>query len=318
MGRVGIPSNSCATAGKASKAAIPPANSGNRLLSGLGSNRYDFYGWRSTNSPPTRSWESAPTTSSSVSQAAVAAKRPLAIPTASSCARSPRRACSVRCSRWSASARRCWRAGGRCAVRTILSGPRSRRPRSAGFAYWARSWLIRLVLRVRRSRRTRLRPARNGVCLGARRGDRSCGVGEGAPAAGSAPAMGRRGRYGVGGARKRGDLRARVGHPSGQHRALLFLGLLGLAAVVSLAAPWLSERQVQSAAGIWPKAPLVAYSHLDDAAKLNPLSDRAYLVEGSIALRFGDLARAEARLLAGTGARARRCLRYSGAWRDRL
>ena len=31
---------------------------------------------------------------------------------------------------------------------------------------------------------------------------------------------------------------------------------------------------------------------LSDAAKLNPLSDRAYLVEGSIALRFGDLARA--------------------------
>jgi tetratricopeptide (TPR) repeat protein len=66
-----------------------------------------------------------------------------------------------------------------------------------------------------------------------------------------------------------------------------------LATLLSLAAPWLSERQIQSAARIWPKAPLVAYSRLDEAAKLNPLSDRAYLVAGSIALRFGDLARAE-------------------------
>jgi tetratricopeptide (TPR) repeat protein len=37
----------------------------------------------------------------------------------------------------------------------------------------------------------------------------------------------------------------------------------------------------------------VAYARLNDAARLNPLSDQAYLVAGSIALRFGDLARAE-------------------------
>jgi hypothetical protein len=75
------------------------------------------------------------------------------------------------------------------------------------------------------------------------------------------------------------------------------LGAVGvaaaLAALLSLASPWLSERQIQSAAHIWPQAPLVAYSRLDDAARLNPLSDQPYLVEGSIALRFGDLARAE-------------------------
>ncbi|HEY5192268.1 MAG TPA: O-antigen ligase family protein [Solirubrobacteraceae bacterium] len=70
-------------------------------------------------------------------------------------------------------------------------------------------------------------------------------------------------------------------------------GLLALAAIASLVAPWLSERQIQSAASTWPKAPLAAYARLDDAAKLNPLSDRAYLVEGSIALRFGDFSRAE-------------------------
>jgi tetratricopeptide (TPR) repeat protein len=82
---------------------------------------------------------------------------------------------------------------------------------------------------------------------------------------------------------------ARVGQPFGR----VIAGLLGFAAAASLAAPWLSEREVQQAARIWPKAPLAAYSRLDDAAKLNPLSDRAYLVAGSIALRFGDLARAE-------------------------
>lgn len=55
----------------------------------------------------------------------------------------------------------------------------------------------------------------------------------------------------------------------------------------------MSQRQIQSAAAIWPKAPLVAYARLDDAARLNPLSDQAYLVAGSIALRFEDLTRAE-------------------------
>ncbi len=69
-------------------------------------------------------------------------------------------------------------------------------------------------------------------------------------------------------------------------------GLLALVAAASLAAPWLSERQIQSAAQIWPRAPLTAYGQLGEAAKLNPLSDRPYLVEGSIALRYGDLARA--------------------------
>jgi hypothetical protein len=66
----------------------------------------------------------------------------------------------------------------------------------------------------------------------------------------------------------------------------------GLLAAVSLAAPWLSQLEIQSAARVWPHAPLRAYARLDDAARLNPLSDEAYLVAGSIALRFGDLVRA--------------------------
>jgi hypothetical protein len=88
---------------------------------------------------------------------------------------------------------------------------------------------------------------------------------------------------------------ARVGLGPGPAPKWTFgvIGVIGAFAVLSLAAPWLSERQVQSAARIWPKAPLAAYARLDEAAKLNPLSDHAYLVAGSIALRFGDLARAE-------------------------
>jgi tetratricopeptide (TPR) repeat protein len=77
-------------------------------------------------------------------------------------------------------------------------------------------------------------------------------------------------------------------------RAGLVLGvLLTAACAVSLAAPWLSQLQLQSAAKIWTKAPRTAYARLDEAARLNPLSDGAYLVAGSIALRYGELDRAD-------------------------
>jgi tetratricopeptide (TPR) repeat protein len=66
-----------------------------------------------------------------------------------------------------------------------------------------------------------------------------------------------------------------------------------LAVAASLTLPWLSQLETQSAARVWPRAPRVAYARLDRAADLNPLSDNPYLVAGSIALRFGDLARAQ-------------------------
>jgi tetratricopeptide (TPR) repeat protein len=69
--------------------------------------------------------------------------------------------------------------------------------------------------------------------------------------------------------------------------------VLALAAAASLVAPWLSQLHVQKAARIWPTAPRTAYANLNDAARLNPLSDEPYLLAGSIALRFGDLARAD-------------------------
>jgi O-Antigen ligase/Tetratricopeptide repeat len=77
-------------------------------------------------------------------------------------------------------------------------------------------------------------------------------------------------------------------------RGALVAGMtVALAAGVSLTLPWLSQLQVQSAARVWVRAPARAYARLDDAAGLNPLSDEPYLLAGSIALRFGDLARAE-------------------------
>jgi tetratricopeptide (TPR) repeat protein len=66
-----------------------------------------------------------------------------------------------------------------------------------------------------------------------------------------------------------------------------------LAAAVSLALPWLSQLQLEHATQIWTKAPQKAYAALEDSASLNPLSDEAYLESGSIALRFDDLARAD-------------------------
>ena len=69
--------------------------------------------------------------------------------------------------------------------------------------------------------------------------------------------------------------------------------LAGVVAAASLVAPWLSRLEVQNAASIWTHAPRAAYSRLQDAAGLNPFSDEAYLVAGSIALRYGDLALAD-------------------------
>jgi tetratricopeptide (TPR) repeat protein/predicted secreted protein len=69
--------------------------------------------------------------------------------------------------------------------------------------------------------------------------------------------------------------------------------LVVLGAIWSLAAPWLSQRQVERAASVWRKDPARAYARLEEAARLNPLSDEAYLVAGSIALRYGDVARAD-------------------------
>jgi tetratricopeptide (TPR) repeat protein len=84
---------------------------------------------------------------------------------------------------------------------------------------------------------------------------------------------------------RRRSLRPRLGIAAGL--------LLALAAVLSLTGPWLSRLQIQSAANVWPTAPQTAFARLDDAARLNPLSDEALLVAGNIAVRLGDLGHAD-------------------------
>lgn len=83
---------------------------------------------------------------------------------------------------------------------------------------------------------------------------------------------------------------------AGSRRALAIAAALVLAAGVggvAFALPWLSRLQVENATRIWTTAPRAAYAKLEDAAGLNPLSAEPYLLEGSIALRFADLARAD-------------------------
>ena len=61
---------------------------------------------------------------------------------------------------------------------------------------------------------------------------------------------------------------------------------------IMLALPWLSAMYVSSATRAWGTIPGLAYSRLERAAQLAPLSSDPLEVEGSIALRRRDLARA--------------------------
>lgn len=81
---------------------------------------------------------------------------------------------------------------------------------------------------------------------------------------------------------------------TGRARILLLAGgtALVLLAALSLAAPWLSRMEVESAAKAWSKAPATAYSRLRDAAQINPLSAEPNLIGGTIALRLEELPRA--------------------------
>ena len=84
--------------------------------------------------------------------------------------------------------------------------------------------------------------------------------------------------------------------PSRRLRGPAVVGLLALALVlvVVLAAPFLAERQVQRALDTWQSDPAAAFDQLDRADSLNPLSARARVVGGTIALKLDRLPRAEA------------------------
>jgi hypothetical protein len=63
--------------------------------------------------------------------------------------------------------------------------------------------------------------------------------------------------------------------------------------VLLFGAPWLSARQVDSASASWRSDPAGAFSQIDRAARLNPLSAQPYLVGGAIASRLGDVQRVQ-------------------------
>ncbi len=118
---------------------------------------------------------------------------------------------------------------------------------------------------------------------------RASGVAEGGRASDAAATGVARGR----GATPR--RRATRGPGATRRRGLTVAGcvLVALLAIVSLGAPWLSQLEIQSAAHIWRTAPDSAYARLRTASRLNPLSDQSHLVAGSIALRYGDYVRAD-------------------------
>jgi tetratricopeptide (TPR) repeat protein len=61
-------------------------------------------------------------------------------------------------------------------------------------------------------------------------------------------------------------------------------------AAVSYALPALAAREIERAARRWDRDPAEALTMLDRARHLNPLTDRADLVAGALALRSGDRA----------------------------
>lgn len=83
---------------------------------------------------------------------------------------------------------------------------------------------------------------------------------------------------------------------SGRGAVAARAGGVALVVVVgaSFALPWLAEREVARATDTWRTSPDAAYNRLDRAAKLNLLSARPHLAEGTIAVRLDQLRRAEA------------------------
>ena len=73
--------------------------------------------------------------------------------------------------------------------------------------------------------------------------------------------------------------------------------ILAAVVAVSLLLPWAAARDVEIAAEHWPADPDAAFERLDRARGLNPLSDEADSVAGTIAIRLDDPERAEAAFL---------------------
>ena len=94
----------------------------------------------------------------------------------------------------------------------------------------------------------------------------------------------------------------RAGASSRGHRVLTFLVAAStVGAFVSFVFPWLAAREARFAASVWRADPAAATAAVGRARSLNPLTDRADLVAGSIARRredWGAMAQAYERALA--------------------
>jgi hypothetical protein len=87
------------------------------------------------------------------------------------------------------------------------------------------------------------------------------------------------------------------GRPSLSARSLARAAATALVlggASVMLALPWLSSLYANSGARVWRADPQLAYDRLERAADLAPLSAEPLVIEGSIALRRGELEHARA------------------------
>jgi tetratricopeptide (TPR) repeat protein len=80
----------------------------------------------------------------------------------------------------------------------------------------------------------------------------------------------------------------------GRGVVLVLAGAALILGALAIAGPWQAERDIERAGAVFPQRPYEAYSRLDRAADLDPVSDRPSLIKGSIALRYGDLPRARA------------------------
>jgi O-antigen ligase len=90
-----------------------------------------------------------------------------------------------------------------------------------------------------------------------------------------------------------GSARPAVQTGSLSGRTRIAVGAVAVLAALSLALPALAERNISRATKAWRTDRAAAYDLLDQAAALNPLAARANLTGGTIALRTGDLGRAE-------------------------
>ena len=179
--------------------------------------------------------------------------RPRTTRTASSCARSPRRAWSGALLALVGLGAALIAGAGRAGSRPARAG--GGRGRARGLRLLGRTRLIRLVLGVRRPWGARLCVARSRLCAVPRARP---GI---APAAPPRAPPRRRPRRGRGGSLDR----AFAGAPGGR-------GLAGGAVA--------EPAEVESAARVWMRTPGVAYARLEEAARLNPLSDEADLAGG--------------------------------------